>query len=79
MLSNYTAKLNWQAGANDMVSLFWFLGDKTQDGPRRRRRARRSTSTARCGTRATQYPSQPPGFSKLEWNHIFGAKPRPQR
>ena len=32
VLSSYTAKVNWQAGANDMVSVFWFLGDKTKVG-----------------------------------------------
>ena len=32
LLTNYSAKLNWQAAEGDMVSAFWFLGDKTKIG-----------------------------------------------
>ena len=32
LLKNYSAKLNWQATGSDMVSAFWFLGDKTKIG-----------------------------------------------
>ena len=48
-------------------------------------RAARSRSAARarlrglsvpgwhaCGTRASEWPGQPHGFTKLEWNHVFG-------
>ena len=72
VLSSYTAKVNWQAGANDMVSVFWFLGDKTKVG--------RSGAVPGVqhleGTlwdQGGQYPSQPHGFSKVEWNHVFSA------
>jgi hypothetical protein len=32
VLTNWSAKLNWQAGPNDMVSAFWFLSEKEKIG-----------------------------------------------
>jgi hypothetical protein len=72
VLSSYTAKLNWQAGANDMVSVFWFLGDKSKVG----RSGAGGALQHLEGTlwdQGGQYPSQPHGFTKLEWNHVFSA------
>jgi hypothetical protein len=71
LLTNYSAKLNWQAGQSDMVSAFWFLGDKTKEG----RAGAVNVAQALEGTLWNQgdaTSSGPPGFSKLEWNHIFG-------
>jgi hypothetical protein len=72
LLSSYTAKVNWQAGANDMVSVFWFNGDKEKVG----RSGAAGALTHLDGTlwdQGGQYPSQPHGLTKLEWNHVFGA------
>ncbi|HSB85394.1 MAG TPA: TonB-dependent receptor plug domain-containing protein, partial [Ilumatobacteraceae bacterium] len=72
VLTNYSAKLNWQASTNDMVSAFWFLNDKTKIG-----RLGAAGSLAHLeGTRWDQgnaYSKQPHGLTKLEWNHIFSA------
>ena len=71
LLSNYSAKLNWQAAPSDMVSAFWFLGDKTKEG----RAGAVNVAQALEGTLWNQGDATsdgPPGFSKLEWNHIFG-------
>lgn len=70
VLSSYTAKVNWQAAANDMVSAFWFLGDKTKVG----RTGAAGALQHLDGTlwdQGGQYPSQPHGFTKVEWNHVF--------
>jgi carboxypeptidase family protein/TonB-dependent receptor-like protein len=73
ILKNYSAKLNWQAGQNDMVSAFWFLGDKSKFG-----RAGALAGTVQLeGTLWNQgdaFSGGPHGLSKLEWNHIFGPK-----
>jgi hypothetical protein len=70
LLKNYTAKLNWQASANDMVSVFWFNGAKEKFG-----RAGSAPGLANTdGTFWDQgnfYPRQPHGFTKVEWNRVF--------
>jgi hypothetical protein len=71
VLTNWSAKLNWQAGSNDMVSAFWFLSEKEKIG----RVGAAGSLTHLEGTRWDQggnYPQQPHGLSKIEWNHIFG-------
>jgi len=71
LLTNYSAKLNWQAAQSDMISAFWFLGDKTKIG----RAGAAPVGQFLDGTLWNQgdaTSSGPPGFSKLEWNHIFG-------
>jgi hypothetical protein len=71
LLTNYSAKLNWQAAPSDMISAFWFLGDKTKEG----RAGAVNVAQALEGTLWNQGDATsdgPPGFSKLEWNHIFG-------
>jgi Carboxypeptidase regulatory-like domain len=70
LLSSYTAKVNWQAGANDMVSAFWFLGSKSKVG----RTGAAGAVEHLEGTlwdQGGQYPSNPHGLTKLEWNHVF--------
>ena len=73
VLKNYLGKLNWQATPSDMVSLFWFNGAKIKLG--------RAGSAANFGLPNTEgtfwdqgnfYPGEPHGFSKVEWNHVFG-------
>ena len=71
LLTNYSGKLNWQASEGDMVSAFWFLGEKAKIG----RAGAAPVGQALEGTLWNQgdaSSSGPPGFSKLEWNHIFG-------
>jgi hypothetical protein len=71
LLKNYSAKVNWQAGDSDMVSAFWFFGAKEKIG----RAGAAPVSQALEGTLWNQGDATsdgPPGFSKLEWNHIFG-------
>jgi hypothetical protein len=69
-LKSITGKLNWQAGQSDMVSLFYFQGAKTKTG-------RSGSSGSLQHTEGTLwdqtkvFPGDPPGFSKVEWNHIF--------
>jgi hypothetical protein len=72
LLKDYNAKLNWQATAKDMVSAFWFNGDKQKFG-------RAPGNCAGCvePDLATWNQSdafvdgRPPGLWKLEDNHIF--------
>jgi hypothetical protein len=71
-LLNYSAKVNWQATRNDMVSFLWFLGAKEKSG----RSGSEPGFTQETGTLWDQggyYPSEPHGLSKLEWSHTFGA------
>ena len=71
LLKNYSAKVNWQAGGSDMVSAFWFFGAKEKIG----RAGAVNVAQALEGTLWNQgdaKSSGPSGFSKLEWNHIFG-------
>ena len=68
-LDSYNVKLNWQAGQNDMVSLFYFNGAKEKDG--------RSTGIGLqeddsfLWDQGNLYGSGPHGFIKGEWNHTF--------
>jgi Carboxypeptidase regulatory-like domain len=71
LLKNYSAKVNWQAGGSDMVSAFWFFGAKEKMG----RAGAVNVAQALEGTLWNQGDAKsggPSGFSKLEWNHIFG-------
>jgi len=70
VLENMSAKLNWQASPNDMVSFFWFDNAKTKVG-----RAASGLQEAASHTRdqgGAYQDGRPHGLSKLEWNHIFG-------
>jgi hypothetical protein len=70
-LTTYTAKLNWQATPNDMVSLFWFQGGKEKIG-----RTGGAGGLAHLdGTLWDQgkaWPGKPHGLTKLEWSRTFG-------
>lgn len=69
-LTSYNAKLNWQAGPNDMFSLFYFNGDKTKEG-----RAVGLTNIQESDTflwdQGGNYEGGPHGFLKFELNHTF--------
>lgn len=72
-LTTYTAKLNWQATPNDMVSLFWFQGGKEKIG----RTGGANPLQHLEGTLWDQgkaWPGNPHGLTKLEWNRIFGPR-----
>jgi len=73
LLKNYSAKLNWQATSADMVSAFWFLGDKSKTG-RAGAVAGLQQLEGTLWNQADAFSSGPQGLSKLEWNHIFGPK-----
>jgi hypothetical protein len=69
-LVNYSAKANWQASANDMVSFLWFLGSKEKSG--RLAVAGYNHLEGTLWDQGGYYPGEPHGLSKLEWNHVFG-------
>jgi hypothetical protein len=71
LLRSYNAKLNWQPGPSDAVSLFWFRGHKIKEG--------RSVGTGLQEADSFLYnqddarrENTPPGLYKLEWSHVFG-------
>ncbi|HWW92354.1 MAG TPA: TonB-dependent receptor, partial [Vicinamibacteria bacterium] len=72
ILKDQTVKVNWQAGGSDMISGFWFVGDKQKFG-------RATGACAGCVEAATAvwnqsdaFPdSRPHGLWKLEDNHTF--------
>jgi hypothetical protein len=74
ILKDQTVKLNWQAGGSDMISGFWFLGDKQKFG-----RGTGPINCAGCVEAATAtwnqsdaFPdSRPHGLWKIEDNHTF--------
>jgi hypothetical protein len=68
-LTSYNAKLNWQAGPSDMVSVFYFNGEKTKEGrdPSFGVQAEDSFLWDQGGS----YAGSPHGFLKGEWNHTF--------
>jgi hypothetical protein len=76
VLINWNAKLNWQAGANDMFSFFWFNGAKEKYG----------RSPGQAGNQPDSFlwdqgnfyaesdcplPCGLHGLFKAEWNHTF--------
>lgn len=70
-LKAYSAKLNWQATGSDMISVFWFQGGKIKTG-------RTGSSGALSHLEGTlwnqgkEWPGNPHGLTKVEWNHVFG-------
>jgi hypothetical protein len=68
-LTSYNAKLNWQASPDDMVSVFYFNGDKTKEGrdPGLGVQAENSFLWDQGGN----YAGSPHGFLKGEWSHTF--------
>jgi hypothetical protein len=76
ILKNWNGKLNWQASANDMVSLFWFNGAKIKLG----RSPGQATNEADTflWNQGNFYPEEDckvpcglHGLWKAEWNHTF--------
>jgi hypothetical protein len=71
VLKTYTAKVNWQASPNDMISLFWFQGGKTKIG-RTGAGGSREHLDGTLWDQGKAWPGQPHGLTKLEWNRTFG-------
>jgi hypothetical protein len=70
LLQNYTAKLNWQVGPNDMISAFWFNGVKSKAG--RATGLQPEEEAGHLWDQGGAYQEgRPGGLSKLEWNHVF--------
>ncbi len=71
LLTNYSAKVNWQAGASTMVSGFWFLGSKEKFG--RSPGGLGTLDDSFLWNQGGQYTEGglPPGLLKLEVNHTF--------
>jgi len=74
LLKDNNVKVNWQATSRDMISGFWFLGDKQKFG--------RGTGAPNCAgcveadsatfNQSDAFPqNRPHGLWKLEDNHIF--------
>ncbi|MEO8359623.1 MAG: carboxypeptidase regulatory-like domain-containing protein [Vicinamibacteria bacterium] len=73
LLPSYNAKLNWQAGANTMVTAFYFVGNKEKFGRAVGTGLTESDSFLwNQGTAATD-GGLPHGLSKLEINHTFSS------
>ncbi len=68
-LNSYNAKLNWQAGPNDMVSLFYFNGQKSKEGRAVGIGVQEEDSF--LWNQGNLYATGPHGFVKGEWNHTF--------
>jgi hypothetical protein len=73
VLEDYNAKLNFQVASSNMLSAYWFLGDKIKLGRANNRGL--GTETASHGRDQggvyqddTNYPN---GFLKIEDNHVF--------
>lgn len=77
LLKNWNGKMNWQASANDMVSLFWFNGAKVKYG--RDPGQAGNSDPSFLWNQGNFYPQENCGMPcglhglwKLEWNHTFG-------
>jgi carboxypeptidase family protein/TonB-dependent receptor-like protein len=77
VLKNWNAKLNWQAGSNDMISLFWFNGAKVKIG--RDPGVVTNEPASFLWNQGNFYPESDCGMPcgmhglwKAEWNHTFG-------
>jgi hypothetical protein len=68
-LTSYNGKLNWQAGSNDMVSVFYFNGGKTKEG--RLVGFGITEEDTFLWNQGGRYNGGPHGFMKAEWNHTF--------
>jgi hypothetical protein len=76
LLKNWNAKLNWQAGKDDMVSVFWFNGAKVKLGRDPGQTSNEPNSF--LWNQGNFYPETDCGIScglhglwKAEWNHTF--------
>jgi hypothetical protein len=71
LLRSYNAKLNWQPGPSDAVSLFWFRGIKIKEG-RAAGLASQEADSFLVDQDDARGENTPPGLYKLEWSHVFG-------
>jgi hypothetical protein len=78
LLKNWNAKINWQASANDMVSLFWFNGAKVKIG--RDPGVVTNEPESFLWNQGNFYPEEGCGVPcglhglwKAEWNHTFSS------
>jgi hypothetical protein len=71
-LVGFNAKLNWQAGTNDLISFFWFRGQKVKNG-RGVGFGVNEPDSFLWNQADNRPPNRPPGLFKLEWNHIFSS------
>ena len=74
VLEDYNAKLNFQVTSNNMLSAYWFLGDKIKLGrPNNRGLGTETASHTRDqGNVFEDGSNYPHGFLKIEDNHVFG-------
>lgn len=73
VLKDYNAKLNFQVSSSNMLSAYWFLGDKIKIGrPNTRGLGSETASHSRDqGNVFEDGSSLPHGFIKIEDNHVF--------
>jgi hypothetical protein len=72
-ITAFNAKLNWQAGAKDMLSFFYFLNQKEQFARAALPFAGQEADSYR-GNQGVAYPAGAPhGLYKLEESHVFAA------
>jgi hypothetical protein len=71
LLKAYSAKLNWQATGSDMLSVFWFQGGKIKTGRAGSAPGGLSYLDGSLWDQGKEWPGQPHGLSKVEWNHVF--------
>jgi hypothetical protein len=69
ILKDMNAKINWQASSSDMVSGFWFLGEKQKFG--RAPGFIANESDPWLWNQGGFYPNKLHGLFKLEDNHVF--------
>jgi hypothetical protein len=72
VLSTANAKLSWQAGARDHVSVSWFLPQKEKRGRNPGVPGVASPEDSFRWDREAHYPGGPRGMLKLEDSHAFG-------
>src|SRR5262245_12702229 len=72
VLKDYNAKLNWQATQSDMVSLFWFKGEKIKEGRAPGIPGIGSFDDEFLWNQGNEFPGNIPGLFKIEANHVFG-------
>jgi hypothetical protein len=72
VLKDYNAKLNFQVSSSNMLSAFWFLGDKIKLGRANSRGLGTETAShTRDQGGVYEDGNWPNGFLKIEDNHVF--------
>jgi len=69
ILKNTSAKLNWQAGSNDMISLMYFNGAKQKFG--RGSGSLQQAETHLWNQGGLKRDGWLEGLAKIEWDHVF--------